>query len=524
MVYSVIIESKKGTKKMATLHKSGLTINDATVLDGYIESMITDPTLENVSLISEKIADLIAQKSDSVAYRNNLRTKIVKCLKEKLETVKDFPTLEHKKNINLYPVSYLYSRTDLSNQKTNILADTKTVGEKNLKREKRQAIDCQKLINMATLKLQSDDWKDIMVGLAILTGRRQVEIAYHAQFTEYDKNIILVTGILKKKEDCNDNATYRIPTLIDSCDIIVAVERLRTMCYYKFKDYTIEAIDVSEPKFNGNETKQLSNHLKTDDIAIYLESVTGENIEFRDFRTIYGSILFNYLSLNSNPDYAIGYTQKSLCHVSSDSTNHYLKYSFDNFPTFPEKMLNIEVLGLVAKSEETNLIEVKYTDLINYLSPIEINELLKLDVAKVLKLGLMAYKHESKKTGEPIILEQPKKYRGTNQTETEIDRIIDCMIRYNDSVPQKRNTVAFSVKSILEIYNIIFGRKIMESTIGGRIAIMQNQINIQIEKYGNNWGTKKVGNKSFYTNKHLGYNISSTFSDVAQIYRELNGL
>lgn len=509
---------------MATLHKSGLTINDATILDSYIDSMITDPTIENVSLISEKIADLIAQKSESLAYRNNLRTKIVKYLKERLECVNDFPTLEHKKNINLYPVSYLYSRTDLSNQKTNILADQKTIGEKNLKREKRQSIDCQKLIDMATLKLQSDDWKDIMIGLAILTGRRQVEIAYHAQFTEYDKNIILISGILKKKEDDNEYGTYRIPTLIDSSEIIVAIERLRTICFYKFRDYTNEPIDVSEPKFNGNECKQLSLHLKTDDIAIYLESVTGENIEFRDFRTIYGSILFNYLSINSNPDYAIGYTQKSLCHVSSDSTNHYLKYSFENFPKFPEKMLNIEVLGLVAKTEETNLIEVKYTDLINYLSPIEINELLKLDVAKVLKLGLMAYKAESKKTGEPIILQQPRKYSGTNQTEIEIDRIIDCVIRYNDSVPQKRNTVAFSVKSILEIYNIIFGRKIMETTIGGRIAILQKEINVQIEKYGNNWGTKKVGSKTFYTNKHLGNSIYDTFNNIAQIYRELNGV
>ena len=101
---------------MATLHKSGLTINDATILDSYIDSMITDPTIENVRSTSEKIADLISQKSESLAYRNNLRTKIVKYLKEKLEPVKDFPTLEHKKNINLYPVSYLYSRTDLSNR------------------------------------------------------------------------------------------------------------------------------------------------------------------------------------------------------------------------------------------------------------------------------------------------------------------------------------------------------------------------------------------------------------------------
>ena len=500
---------------MATSNKSGVNGLLHTELIAIVEKMKTDTAIETVEQCSKAIGDLISKNYNGSA-RNRVRTNIVNFLRLELSGLENFPISEYKGNPNPYPISYLYSREDLS------IPTEKKVGEKNLKFEKREPLDCQKIIDLATKKLYSDRWEDIMVGLAILTGRREVEIAYNSHFNEYDRNILLITGLLKKRENEDEKSTYRVPCLIDSSEIIVAFERFRTMVHYKFQRYRELPISESEPLFNGNECKQLSTFLKTDELTIYLKNLMGESFTFRDFRTVYGSIINQYALNITNGDYAANYTKNSLGHSSSDSTVHYLKYNFTNFPKFPEKMFNLDVVGKILAVSEPVLFELKYSDLARYLSPIEINSLQNLDISKLVKLGLDVHNKELKKTGSVPV--KPIYTMSKNQNQEDVTKIIDCVIRYNDGCKNKRETVAFSVKTVLEIYHKLFGRKIMEATISKEIATLKSEINLQIEKYGSNWGQKNVAGKTFFTNKHLGNNLYGTIDKIVEIYRELNAL
>jgi hypothetical protein len=503
---------------MTTTNKSGVNGQLHNELTNIVEKMNLDTTVENVELCSKAVGDLILNNYKGTA-RNTVRTKIIKFLKEELNGIQNFPTLEYKGKLNLYPISYLYSRDDLSMPGPG----QKILGEKNLKFEKREAIDCQFVIDLATKKLYSDRWEDVMIGLAILTGRREVEIAYNSQFNEYDRNILLVTGLLKKRETDDEKTTFRIPCLIESSEIIVAFERFRTMVHYKFQRYRELPIDQSEPLFNGNECKQLSTFLKTDDLTIYLKNLMGESFTFRDYRTVYGSILNQYSLTITNGDYADTYTKTAMGHVSADSTIHYKKYNFTNFPNFPSKMFNLDTIGKMVADSEPVLFELKFSELARYLTPIEINSLQNLDIAKLVKLGLDVHNNELKKTGSAPVNVQPI-YIMKNQNQEDVTKIIDCMIRYNDGCKNKRETVAFSVKTVLEIYFKIFKRKIMELTISKELGLLQTEINLQIEKYGSNWGQKNVGGKTFFTNKHLGNNLYATIDKIVEIYRELNVL
>lgn len=492
---------------MATKFESGLSEKLHTILVELVESIKLDFSMTNLEEKSCQIADLIRDNYSTNNGRNRVRSSIVKVLNKELGCIENFPTLEYKKFNNIYPVSYLFSRDDLS--------PNPNPGKKNLKSDRRNSIDACKLIDMAKNKLYSDNWKDILIGLAFLTGRRQFELAFTCNFNEYDRNIMIVSGILKKREN-EHISTYKIPTLIESSEIMIGFQRLRDMTFYKFQKYRDLTIEESEKLFNGNECRQISTHLETDDLAIYIKEITDENFEFRDLRTLYGSLLFNYQNEKSNSDYAIGYAQNALCHNDTNSTTHYLKYNFVNFPNFDTRMMNLDNLGEIKSHEEKPIIEVKYSELSKYMTPNDINDLSKLDVAMILKIGL----DNHRKTDKPI--EPIRPYRGSGENKENVMKIVDCIIRHNNSTPNKNDTLAFSVRSILEIHEKIFGAKIQESTITSCLLTMETHITSQIEKYSKFWASKKVGNRKFYTNKHLGKNLDNIKSEIVNIYHSLN--
>ncbi len=75
--------------------------------------------------------------------------------------------------------------------------------------------------------LASDDWAEMVVGLALCTGRRLAEILVTGSFTEATDYTVIFAGQLKTKE--RTVVPYEIPTLAPASKVLLAVERVRGM-------------------------------------------------------------------------------------------------------------------------------------------------------------------------------------------------------------------------------------------------------------------------------------------------------
>lgn len=75
--------------------------------------------------------------------------------------------------------------------------------------------------------LVSEDWAEIVVGLALCTGRRLAEILVTGSFTQVTDYTVIFAGQLKTKE--RPMIPYEIPTLAPASLVCSAVERVRRM-------------------------------------------------------------------------------------------------------------------------------------------------------------------------------------------------------------------------------------------------------------------------------------------------------
>ena len=85
-----------------------------------------------------------------------------------------------------------------------------------------------KLIETAISLLNDDSYTARAWALALLTGRRSVEIMYHAEFKYLSDNTVMFSGQAKKSAG-TENKPYPIPVLADSNIIIDALKSFRAM-------------------------------------------------------------------------------------------------------------------------------------------------------------------------------------------------------------------------------------------------------------------------------------------------------
>ena len=74
--------------------------------------------------------------------------------------------------------------------------------------------------------IKSDCWSEIAAGLAVVTGRRVIEILKTAQFDLVSLYSVIFTGAAKRRNE-SVPLTFEIPTLIPASDVIDAISRLR---------------------------------------------------------------------------------------------------------------------------------------------------------------------------------------------------------------------------------------------------------------------------------------------------------
>lgn len=128
------------------------------------------------------------------------------------------------------------------------------------------------LINLAETFLRSYDWRELAIGLAILTGRRTVEIMKTGNLTVQKGLFMRFSGQAKSK----GNNAYIIPVLASPSKIKAALKRLRDL-----KDLTA----VSEEKVNTLCQKPLDRL-----VAKVMASYTNDPTSMHDLRKIYARL------------------------------------------------------------------------------------------------------------------------------------------------------------------------------------------------------------------------------------------
>jgi hypothetical protein len=83
------------------------------------------------------------------------------------------------------------------------------------------------VVEVGRALLASDDWAEIVVGLALCTGRRLAEILVTGSLREATDYSVIFAGQLKTKE--RTVVPYEIPTLAPASKVLSAVERVRGM-------------------------------------------------------------------------------------------------------------------------------------------------------------------------------------------------------------------------------------------------------------------------------------------------------
>lgn len=83
------------------------------------------------------------------------------------------------------------------------------------------------VVEVGRALLASDDWAEIVIGLALCTGRRLAEILVTGSFTWATDYTVIFAGQLKTKE--RPMIPYEIPTLAPASLVCSAVERVRGM-------------------------------------------------------------------------------------------------------------------------------------------------------------------------------------------------------------------------------------------------------------------------------------------------------
>jgi Telomere resolvase len=90
-----------------------------------------------------------------------------------------------------------------------------------------------KIVAVATNLLESEEWPELCVGLAVVTGRRLVELLKIGQFEYKTAYSVMFSGQAKRRdEDEDDDAKlppYEIPTLCASQTVLDAFNRLRLL-------------------------------------------------------------------------------------------------------------------------------------------------------------------------------------------------------------------------------------------------------------------------------------------------------
>ena len=135
------------------------------------------------------------------------------------------------------------------------------------------------IVNQALILIQSDDWAELVVGLALATGRRLAELLKTCRFTEKTAYSVWFTGLVKGHG--REDEGFEIPTPVRAFLVVEGLQRLRRLI-----DCTeLEPEQVSQ-RYNQAVNKVVNQYFG----ELIPVRVTRERLSVHVLRTVYARI------------------------------------------------------------------------------------------------------------------------------------------------------------------------------------------------------------------------------------------
>jgi len=201
-------------------------------------------------------------------------------------------------------------------------------------------LDATKLIQQATQLLSSDNWCDLAIAIALLTGRRQVEVTADMEFLAHDLYTLVISSPVKKK---SDGSYYEIPCLTKSDDIEQAYEKLKRLADFpNFKIHKNLGNNIAARRaFNNCYKKQLlDRYNETFRPLLNIRASVDYGNPFKELRSVYTSILReakkeSYKPYSPKHDASImTFLKGCMTHKSESATVKYGNWDVENVPDY----------------------------------------------------------------------------------------------------------------------------------------------------------------------------------------------
>jgi hypothetical protein len=214
-------------------------------------------------------------------------------------------------------------------------------------------LDAQKYIDIAIKLLESNDWREIAIGVGLLTGRRPNEICLITLWQPRDKYSITFQGISKKPE--LDNKVIGA-CLYDSEKIVSAVERLRNIQQFPsvYQRFLESGMKEARAIFNsnyGSGSGGLSEIFKEKLPELYVA-----NRAFRSVRDFFISLNYamyedKFEAITSS---CLNFAKTIINHDNESTTLNYDAFKFDSLPSinFPESYFKLSTYALPEEEKE----------------------------------------------------------------------------------------------------------------------------------------------------------------------------
>jgi len=476
-------------------------IENKVLIQNAIEAVNNSQNQDDIKVIVDRFIKDLANNCNTESTFNNNRTKFVNTFKN-LEISENLQ-LTYKNHINHCAVTFAleagkYSELrqletiETSEETNNHVQEIPT--KTNNQKTKAVTLDAQKLIDLSVSLLSSDDYRDIGIGIAFLTGRRQSEVFFYTTFKADDENTMIVQNLSKKRGDNFDNA-YRIPVLCNSDLIENAVEKLRKIQpmseLYQIVNNSKNVelgLKTAREKFNDSYNTTILeryNQIARPVFKDFENEIENKTSYFHGLRAASASIWY-YLhdSMGYSVEDNIKYVKHALAHDTDGIAQRYTKFKFVNLPSvelFDESVFDINNINEVKieKSQE-KIIELNLTKLIQ-----------KLDVVSQQKLSEILQQSDNYETTFATFISKATQAmmvsnavgNGENvkpDARNKIGNIVMAMINYNASQQTMIDPlyIAINASSVGKMAEYITSKSIDPTTLKNTVS----NLSIQIDK------------------------------------------
>jgi integrase len=293
-------------------------------------------TIKRKGYLAKVISTLPAYENELIAISNMKATVIgegVSRLKEQLHN--DLKASDLDKAIDsvdslLYNhpmITYMRKSKARREQRNN--AENKSLEEKSRNMKK---YNMPSVLKLAESLLESDSYTSLAWGLALLTGRRSVELLYQGGFEIIDINNVLFSGQAKKREGVKSES-YPIPVLADSALIVKALDRLRALpevSVYKTGSGTYQGEEVNYSDLAKRGSRHINTAINQRSNGVLnskAKNLMGDGAEvFKNTRGIYARYCSDTVRLDAKKWEGVNedeFLKAILGHSSTKEIKHY---------------------------------------------------------------------------------------------------------------------------------------------------------------------------------------------------------